>query len=359
MITDSIRVFGEIYKGVLSVKGRSVSKIAVVFLLLAITLLVSGIVLGVWIFHSLGDVMLELEQHEQVLKGTALYSMISGSLMVSGIGILSALLLHMLRRTTRIQKEAEALHRKNEAMEALNRQTQKLAHHQRLEIIGTLTSSIAHEFNNLLTPIMGYSMMALEKLPSDEDELYDELLEIYSASCKAKEIISRLSDLSRKNTETCFRSVAPDDLIRKMVHVAEPARPENVQMQMNLNCWDQRLTANEIQLSQLFLNLILNGFHAMEPDGGILTLTTNFDESHILIRISDTGCGIPKEIQSQIFEPFFTTKESGRGTGLGLAIVAQVVEDHHGKIRVDSKEGKGTVFTVSLPRRHNAETDNV
>ena len=254
-----------------------------------------------------------------------------------------------------VQREAEALRQKNEAMEAVHRQTRKLAHHQRLEIIGTLTSSIAHEFNNLLTPIMGYSMMALEKLPSDEDPMYDDLLEIYTASCKAKEIILRLSDLSRKQTETSFRSVAPDELVRKMVRVAEPAKPEQVQVQMNLNCWDQRLEANEIQLSQLILNLILNGFHAMEPEGGILMVSTNFDETHIVIRVSDTGCGIPRELQSKIFEPFFTTKESGKGTGLGLAIVAQVLEDHNGKIHVESKEGSGTVFTVRLPRIHGRE----
>jgi signal transduction histidine kinase len=278
--------------------------------------------------------------------------MIAGSCIVLGIGIILIVLLHMLRSTTRIQREAEVLRKKNQAMEELNRQTQKLAHHQRLEIIGTLTSSIAHEFNNLLVPIMGNSLLAMEKLPSDEDDLYDELLEIYSASCKAKEIISRLSDLSRKNTETCFRSVAPDELIRKMVRTAEPARAENVQINMNLNCWDQRLTANEIQLSQLILNLILNGFHAMEPDGGILTLTTNFDETNIHIQVTDTGCGIPKEIQPKIFEPFFTTKETGKGTGLGLAIAAQVVEDHQGKIRVDSKPGQGTTFFVCLPRQH-------
>jgi signal transduction histidine kinase len=95
----------------------------------------------------------------------------------------------------------------------------------------------------------------------------------------------------------------------------------------------------------------------MEPDGGVLTLSTNFDESHIHIQVTDTGCGIPKDIRSKIFEPFFTTKEAGKGTGLGLAIVAQVVEDHHGKIRVESQEGSGTTFTVSLPRLHIAEEE--
>lgn len=336
-------------------KSRNVSKLTVFFFLLAVAALLTGILIGLRVFRYLEEFLVlygHLGHLSEAFRDMAVSSMISGSLVVFGIGILLILPLDMFRRANRIQREAEALRKKNLAMEELNRQTQRLAHHQRLEIIGTLTSSISHEFNNLLTPIMGNSMMALERLPSDEDELYDELLEIYSASCKAKEIISRLSDLSRKNTETCFRQVAPDELIRKMIRTAEPARAENVQVNMNLNCWDQRLTANEIQISQMMLNLILNGFHAMEPDGGILTLTTNFDETHIHIQVTDTGCGIPKDIRSKIFEPFFTTKETGKGTGLGLAIVAQVVEDHQGKIQVESKEGSGTVFTVSLPRLH-------
>ena len=334
-------------------KGRTVPKLTVFFLVLAVALMLSGIILGIWAFRGFEDLLPVLSHHDTILsviRGTTVYAMISASLVMSGIGILTVLILHVLRRTSRIQREAEALRKKNEAMEALNHQTRKLAHHQRLEIIGTLTSSIAHEFNNLLTPIMSYSLMALEKLPNDESELYDELLEIYSSSCKAKEIISRLSDLSRKQTETSFREVAPDELIRKMVRVAEPAKADNVQVQMNLNCWDQRLEANEIQLSQLILNLILNGFHAMEPRGGTLLLTTNFDETQIHLSVTDTGCGIAREIQPKIFEPFFTTKETGKGTGLGLAIVAQVVEDHMGTIRVESKEGSGTTFHVSLPR---------
>ena len=336
-------------------KEQKVPKRTVLVFGIGVTILLSGIFLGNHIFQNFEEIIL-LHDHsdawESVFRETLIYSMLSGSLMVLGGGLLLVLLLHLLRRTSRIQREAEVLRRKNQAMEELNRQTQKLAHHQRLEIIGTLTSSIAHEFNNLLTPIMGNSMMALERLPSDEGEQYDELLEIYSASCRAKEIISRLSDLSRKNTETCFRQVAPDELVRKMVRTAEPARAENVQINMNLNCWDQRITANEIQLSQLILNLILNGFHAMEPDGGIMTLSTSFDETHIQIQVADTGCGIPKEIQPKIFEPFFTTKETGKGTGLGLAIAAQVVEDHQGSILVESKPGDGSIFTVNLPRLH-------
>ena len=301
------------------------------------------------IFNVFGDYRaIALEQLDQItlmslLQIAAVKLMAGGGLTVAGLGFGVILFLHMMRRTARMEREAEALRKRNEAAE-------ELAHHQRLETIGTLTSSIAHEFNNLLTPIMGYSMMALEKLPPEEEELYDDILEIYDASRKAKTIISRLSDLSRKNTAMTFRQVSPDELVRRTLEVASPAKPRKAEIKVNLNCWDQRLLANEIQIQQMLLNLILNGFHALGDEPGSLTVETSFDEKNIHIRVSDTGCGIPEDIRGKIFQPFFTTKEAGKGTGLGLAIVSQVVEDHHGQIRVESKEGKGTRFTVILPR---------
>ncbi len=301
------------------------------------------------IFNVFGDYRaIALEQLDQItlmslLQIAAVKLMAGGGLTVAGLGVGVILFLHMMRRTARMEREAEALRKRNEAAE-------ELAHHQRLETIGTLTSSIAHEFNNLLTPIMGYSMMALEKLPPEEEELYDDILEIYDASRKAKTIISRLSDLSRKNTAMTFRQVSPDELVRRTLEVASPAKPRKAEIKVNLNCWDQRLLANEIQIQQMLLNLILNGFHALGDEPGSLTVETSFDEKNIHIRVSDTGCGIPEDIRGKIFQPFFTTKEAGKGTGLGLAIVSQVVEDHHGQIRVESKEGKGTRFTVILPR---------
>lgn len=339
-------------------KRKGLSWPVICFFLLALILILIGLILGVDTYSHFERLALDHEDYDGLLysvQATALTMMGLGSLVVVGTGILMILFLHLIRRTTRIQREADVLRQKNEAMKALNTQIQQLAHHQRLEIMGTLTSSIAHEFNNLLTPIMGYSMMALEKLQPEETELYDDILEIYQTSRKAKRIISRLSDLSRKNTSTTFREVCPDDLIQKTLDVANPAKPAKVEIKLNLNCWEQRLHANEIQMSQLLLNLILNGFHAMEESGGVLSVESSFDESSIHICVSDTGTGIPPEILPRIFEPFFTTKEAGKGTGLGLAIVAQVVEDHQGTITVSSTEGKGTSFTVSLPRSRERE----
>lgn len=317
---------------------------------LAIILLVMGIVIGSRLYPYLDNLTGyggNLELVEQ-MRLAAIYSIVSGTMVILGMVMLLYLGLKLFYKTIVMEKETGVLRRKNEAIAKVIRQNRELAHHQRLQTIGMLTSSIAHEFNNLLTPIMGYSLMTLEKL-QPEQELYDDILEIYESSCKAKEIISRLNDLSRKNTDTSFRLMSPDVLIRKTIAIAKPAKPENVQVKLDLNCDDQRLNANEIQFTQLLLNLILNAFHAMD-EGGTLSVITSFDEAHIHIRIGDTGCGMSSEVQKKIFEPFFTTKDSGRGTGLGLAIVAQAVEDHRGKIMVNSKEGEGTTFHIRFPR---------
>ncbi len=339
-------------------KERCVSWGVILLLVMAFALVLVGMGIGFQVFSHFEWLAMNHETHYQLLnevRASAVYTMVSGAVVMMGIGILVVLYLHLFRRTARMKRETQALKRKNEAIEALNRQTRELAHHQRLETIGMLTSSIAHEFNNLLTPIMGYSLMALEKL-SPEDALYDDMLEVYDSSKKAKEIISRLNDLSRKSTDSSFRQCSPDELVHRTLSVAKPAKPQQVEVRLDLNCWDQRILANEIQFSQMLLNLILNAFHAMES-GGQLRIRTAFDEKNIEIQVADTGSGIPDDIKHKIFEPFFTTKETGRGTGLGLAIVAQFVEDHHGDIQVRSTVGEGTIFTVRLPRCICAERD--
>lgn len=271
------------------------------------------------------------------------------SMIIIGILLLLTLILFAARRDVRAQQEVLTLRERNLALEAVTKKTQALAHHQRLEIIGTLTSSIAHEFNNLLTPIMGYSILVLEKLPPDAEELYDNVLEIYEASRKAKTIISRLSDLSRKNTPLTFQYVAPDELVRRVLEISAPARPPRVEVGSRLHCRHLWVRGNEIQLSQMLLNLILNAYQAMETDGGTLTVTTGQDGDAVCFHVADTGPGIDPSLLEHIFEPFFTTKERGKGTGLGLAIVQQVVQDHQGSVSVHSQPGQGTTITVRLP----------
>lgn len=283
------------------------------------------------------------------LKTAALFMTAVGSILVLGMLFLFFLLYKSGQSSQRKLKEIQFLKEKNAAIEELNRQTQDLAHHQRLEIMGILTSGIAHEFNNLLTPIMGYSMMILEKLPQDDTELYDEVLEIYQMSSKAKNVISRLSDLSGKNSAAVFGAVSIDEVVRRMISAAKSARPAGVDVQLELKCQETKILGNETQLSQMLLNLILNSYHALEEKGGTLEILTETKEKTVVLTVRDNGYGISKENLEHIFEPFFTTKEAGKGTGLGMAIVAQVAEDHHGEITVESVENVGTTISIRFP----------
>ena len=272
-----------------------------------------------------------------------------GGMALMGVICLVIMLLYAFRGNERALREVELLKEKNAAMEELNRQTREFAHHQRLELMGTITSGIAHEFNNLLAPIMGYSILVLEKLPPEENELYDEVLEIYNTSIKAKTVVSRLQDLSRKNANTGIQKLELDEVVRKSVEIVTPAKPKTVELKLELMGQRQLVMGNETQLSQLLLNLIINAFHATEEKGGEVIVSTEVKEKKLLLKVTDNGCGISKEVMERIFEPFFTTKKGGKGTGLGLAIVEQVVEEHGGTIKVDSTEGIGTVFLVKLP----------
>lgn len=248
-------------------------------------------------------------------------------------------------RHRRADRELELLREKQFALEEIIRTSHELAHHQRTLTMGTLTSSVIHEFNNLLTPIMGYSVMAMELLPEQEGELYEGLLEIYRASTRAKEIITRLTILSRKGKVPTFRLIEVDELISMALAAA---RPTGVEVETALDCRGRFIWGDETQLIQLLMNLILNACHAVEA-GGYLTVSSWISGGMVTISVADTGQGIPPELLTQIFDPFFSTKENGKGTGLGLAIARQVAENHDGTLGVVSHVGAGSVFTVCLP----------
>lgn len=283
------------------------------------------------------------------MQRAAIQLLIFGGMVLLGVLLTVVLTLYIIRRNRQTDRELQRLVKKNEETQKLLEKTQTLAHHQRLETIGTMASSIAHEINNLLTPIMGYAILTLEGLPEGCDELADNVTEIYEASRKAKTIISRLNDLARKNAGETFHPVSLPALAQKALDVAAPARPDHVTVSLDCTDPDLLVEGNETQLSQLLLNLILNAFHAMEETGGTLALSMAREKNEAVLRVADTGIGIPPEVLPHIFEPFFTTRESGKGTGLGLAIVHQIVESHHGVIAVDSTPGQGAAFTLRFP----------
>lgn len=283
------------------------------------------------------------------MHAAGLEMLFSGALLMLGISLILLMAIRLVRQGRRRDRELDRLATLNEETQKLLEKTTELAHHQRLETIGTLTASIAHEFNNLLTPIMGYSILTLEELPEDCSELSENVAEIYEASRKAKDIISRLNELSRRSETNSFVPLSISRIIEKAMQTAAPAQPPRVINRILKDEEELFVAGNETQLSQLMLNLILNAYHAMENTGGSLTISLTSQDNDAVIRIADEGAGIPSAALPHIFEPFFTTKESGRGTGLGLAIAQQVVQSHDGQISVESTSECGTVLLVRLP----------
>lgn len=270
------------------------------------------------------------------------------SMVFASVVILIHIGTHLKSKNGQIRKELALLKQKNEITKELTQKNNELAHNQRLQVMGTMTSGIVHEFNNIIGLVDGYSMLLMDGLIDRDDAMFNYAVEIHNAAQRAKDAARQLSDLSKKKKTSEFETVSLGKLIEEVEQIVKPIVPENVIMTTKISEGDIAIKGNHTQLSQMFLNLIINAFHAMEK-GGELEICLECTRTAARIRVKDTGKGMPEELKQHIFEPFFTTKESGQGTGLGLALVKQIVDAHRGEIKVESEEGKGTTFVILFP----------
>ncbi len=221
---------------------------------------------------------------------------------------------------------------------------------EKLSEIGRLVSSVAHELNNPLTGIMGYAEHLLNLGVSSEIE--KGLKIILKESDRSTKIIRSLLDFSRKHKhemESVDLNTAIDSILTLKGY---QMRSDNIKIVKEFKEPAPLAKGDFHQIQQVVLNIINNAHYAMHQHNkkGVFTIRTSENDSSVSFSFEDDGPGIKKEDMEKIFEPFFTTKEAGKGTGLGLSICKKIITEHGGTIEVDSKEGKGSIFTIKLPK---------
>lgn len=262
-------------------------------------------------------------------------------------------------RTAELRQEISERKQAEKEREKLQEQ---LFQSKKMEAIGSLAGGIAHEFNNILTTIIGNTHLAIAGIP-ERNPARDCLQEIQSASLRAKDVVRRLLGFARKSVFQ-LQPVHLSSIIRDAMILIRASTPATIEIRQNLSCESDTVMADSSQIDLVFLNLCANAKNAMQEKGGMLEVkleNTTLDEksaiqyedlgpgNYIKMTVRDTGHGIDSKIIDRIFEPYFTTCSLAEATGMGLAVVHGIVKRHNGAIIVESEPGKGTVFEVLFP----------
>ncbi|MFC2172716.1 ATP-binding protein [Acidobacteriota bacterium] len=245
----------------------------------------------------------------------------------------------------RFEKMAHAL---KERERELKETYEQLVQSEKLAAFGQIGAGITHEIKNPLTGIMGFAQFSLRKL-TDPKVLEKNLKIIEKEAKRCKEILDNLLKFTRKE-KTAVEVMEIDQVVEDTIELLDhQLGTKSIEIERALGAEDACIEGNANQLQQVFMNMIINAEHAMK-DGGKFTVSSKAnDNGSVTISFKDTGCGIKKENLKKLFEPFFTTKEKGVGTGLGLSVSYSIIEQHHGRITVESEEGVGTTFHITLP----------
>ena len=243
----------------------------------------------------------------------------------------------------------------------LERQLRQAA---KMEAVGQLAGGVAHDFNNILTGITGYTDFALAEIDPESD-LHADLARVRALAGRASTLTRQLLAFSRRQGLEPI-PLEVNGLIENLLKMLRRLIGEDVRLEFDAAPEPAVCRADPAQIEQVLVNLVVNARDAM-PEGGALTLRTagadvrpgDLEQTppggYVVITVRDTGVGMDEEVRRRVFEPFFTTKELGEGTGLGLAMAYGIVQDHGGEITVESRPGEGTAFHVYLPQAHATE----
>jgi len=247
----------------------------------------------------------------------------------------------------------------SESHQRLKESQEQLIQAEKLTSLGQLAASIAHEVNNPLSGVLAYTQLMAKKIGSGNiprETALSYLSKMEAELTRSTKLIRNLLDFARQSPPA-FRQINLNDVINRAVDLAaHSAELQHVQIVKELDLSLPNLMADYDQLHQVCTNLILNAIQAM-PKGGKLTLRSSVNNRQLKIEVQDTGCGISSENMRKVFTPFFTTKHEVKGVGLGLAISYGIIQRHHGRIEVQSKEGEGATFTICLPLHHEETSE--
>ncbi len=270
-----------------------------------------------------------------------------------------------------VQERTAALEQKNtqlnqEIAERQQLETQMLQA-QKMQAVGTLAGGIAHEFNNNLAVILGFTELATDQLPPTAP-VHHRLQAVLTAGNRAKDLVQQILTFSRQS-QPRRQAVSLEALVRESLSLVRVSLPSTIAIESYIAADAGKVLADPTQVQQILMNLCGNAEHAMRQTGGRLKIeVTRANVSahpipssgqrpqgdYVRFMIQDTGVGMSAEVASRVFEPFFTTKEIGEGTGMGLAIVHGIVTSYGGEIQVLSTPGAGSTFTIYLPRLADA-----
>lgn len=238
----------------------------------------------------------------------------------------------------------------------------QLRHTQKMRVIGQLAAGVAHDFNNILTAIVGYANLLKMKMDEHDPQIRN-ISRILSLTERGANLTQNLLTFSRKH-KAALNPISLNDLVHRISRLIPELMEEDIKLRVRLADKDETVMADSVLIEQVLINIAANARDAM-PDGGTLTLETGrteLDSEYINARdeygvpgmyayiyISDTGMGMDEKTREMIFEPFYTTKEVGKGSGLGLAIVYGIIKQHNGFIHADSELQKGTTFKIYFP----------
>ena len=237
----------------------------------------------------------------------------------------------------------------------------QLQQSQKMETIGTLAGGIAHDLNNLLTPIVGYTEMVMEDCEEESKE-YRRLSRVIKAAIRARDLVKQILTFSHQ-VEHQSKAINVKNIVKEVIDLLSSSLPPSIELKAKIDEDNLYIQADATKIHQVLMNLCTNSAHAMADQSGKLTITVcknyidtdqkailHLDEGeYVKISVSDTGCGMTEKTKSRIFEPFFTTKEIGEGTGLGLSVAHGIIHSHNGNIQVFSTADEGTTFDIYLP----------